>query len=88
MQEINLPETMLDFDQEPFVGTYQQILSRNIGKNVRIEIINGLNTTASASGVVYNVGLQYINLYSPLSDQFILVDASSIKFVYILPDTK
>lgn len=86
MQEIVLPKEMPDFDKEPFLGSFQQFFAHNVGKKVRIDILIGLSNLKSITGVIYSVGMQYVNIYVPSQNQYVLCDLGTLKFATIIPE--
>ena len=60
MNDIVIPDSMPDFDSEPFQGSIQQLLAANIGKSVRVEYGN---PSFVQQGVIYAVGLKYLLLW-------------------------
>ncbi len=85
MQDIVLPQIMPDFDKEPYVGTFQQFFSHNVGKVVRIDVMVGLSNLKSINGVIYSVGMQYVNVYVPTQNQYVLCELSTLRFATIIP---
>lgn len=71
------------FDEAPYIGTFQQVLSMNLGKPVRIDCVIGSTTTVSYTGVIHEVGRQYVALMQP-TDCCVMVDIYSVKFVTFL----
>ena len=76
------PDTGLDFNQQPYRGTFQQLLANNIGKNVRIDFQMGTgNTVTSYTGIIDAVGVQYVVLCQPGKNCYITGDIFMIKFI-------
>lgn len=63
MNEINIPKANPDFDAEPWRGSFQQLLSNNIGKTVRAEYNIGNNPPLVQQGVIYAVSTRYLLLW-------------------------
>ena len=71
-----------DFDSEEMRGSMQMILSQNIGNFVVIEFLIGTGQMVRKQGILYFVGRSFVTLYDEPSNNFIVCDIFSIKFVY------
>ena len=60
----------------------QMILSQNIGNFVVIEFLIGTGQMVRKQGILYFVGRSFVTLYDEPSNNFIVCDIFSIKFVY------
>lgn len=77
------------FDSEEMEGSIQKILSENIGAYVVVEFLIGTDRLTRKQGYLYHVGTSYITLYDDETENFILCDIFSVKFVYFyLPGQK
>lgn len=86
--EFRTPEQQT-FNTEEMQGSIQQILAENIGAYVVVEFLIGTDRITRKQGYIYHVGTSYITLYDDDSDNFILCDIFSVKFVYFyLPGQK
>ena len=83
---IVIPESLPDFDQPPYRGTFQQLLTANVGKLVRIDFMVGSDRTVSQTGILDAVGVQYVVLHQPESNTFVTGDVFGIKFITFLPE--
>ncbi|MCI9273778.1 MAG: hypothetical protein HFE39_07460 [Clostridiales bacterium] len=72
----------IDFDTEEMRGSMQKILSDNIGEFVVVEFLIGTDRIMRKQGILYFVGTSYVTLYDDDSNNFIVCDIFSIKFVY------
>lgn len=72
----------IDFSSEEMRGSIQKILSENVGEYVVIEFLIGTEMIMRKQGVLYFVGTSYVTLYDDSSNNFIVCDLFSIKFVY------
>lgn len=77
------------FDTEEMEGSIQKILAENIGNYVVVEFLIGTERMSRKQGYLYHVGTSYITLYDDETENFILCDIFSVKFVYFyLPGQK
>ena len=83
---IVIPEEIPDLNEPPYRGTFQQLLSANLGKLVRIDFLVGGERVVTQSGIVDAVGVQYVVLYQPDTKTFVSGDVFGIKFVTFLPE--
>lgn len=70
------------FDSPEMKGSMQLILSQNIGEYVVVEFLIGTERLMRKQGLLYLVGTSYVTLYDDQSNNFIVCDIFSIKFVY------
>ena len=70
------------FDSEEMRGSMQMILSENIGNFVVIEFLIGTDRIMRKQGILYLVGRSFVTLYDEFSNNFLVCDIFSIKFVY------
>lgn len=73
---------LVDFSGPEMEGSIQLILSKNIGEYVVIEFLIGTETLMRKQGLLYYVGMSYVTLYDDTTNNFIVCDIFSIKFVY------
>ncbi len=71
-----------NFDAEEMRGSMQKILSDNTGEYVLIEFLIGTERLMRKQGLLYDVGTSYVTLYDDSSQNYIVCDIFSIKFVY------
>ncbi|MBS4534606.1 hypothetical protein GOQ29_03150 [Clostridium sp. D2Q-14] len=62
----------------------QGYLNTLIGQFVRVDFLMGTNTFMDRSGYLLDVGVDYIVLQEPESDDYQIADLYSIKFVRVL----
>jgi hypothetical protein len=63
-------------------GSIQRILADNIGEYVVIEFLIGTERLMRKQGQLYFVGTSFVTLYDDSSNNYIVCDIFSIKFVY------
>lgn len=81
---VTFPDTGLDFDGPPYRGSFQQLLSNNIGRSVKIDYMIGSGNLISQTGTILNVGTQYVLLKN--KNVILTGDIFSIKFITFLCD--
>lgn len=78
-----------DFEQEPGAPVQQDTrytqgyLREQIGKYVKVEFLIGTNMFIDREGTLVDVGISYIIIREPETDDLVLADIYSIKFVKI-----
>ncbi len=65
----------------PTADTIQAALKPNIGRFVVVEFLIGTSNTVTKSGVLYEVGLNYIVLYDEAEGSYTVCDFYAIKFI-------
>lgn len=78
---VNVPERLPDFDTQPYLGSYQQLLTANIGRPIKVDYVVGVSQILSASGTIDAVGMQYVLLAQPERSTMQAVDLYSVKTV-------
>lgn len=73
-----VPPVMTDRE---YLQGYLQTL---IGESVRIDFLIGTNTFLDKSGILLDVGVDYVVLQEDETDDYIVADLYSIKFVKVL----
>ncbi len=69
-------------DQLPgYVGSWQQVLKNNVGQYCIIDFLIGTSGLVQKEGVLFDVGMSFVTLYEPRSENYIVCDFYSIKFV-------
>lgn len=82
---INTPP-MEDFNTEAMQGSFQQILSENLGQYVVVEFLIGTQSMVEKAGILYAVGRSFLTLFEETSQTFVVCDIFSVKFVtFYLP---
>ena len=69
-----------DFSSEELQGTFQQLLSGNLGSYMIGEFLIGTSGLATKEGFLVGVGRSFILLYDFNARSFILCDAFALKF--------
>jgi len=65
------------------VGYIQAYLARNIGNYVKIEFLLGTNMLVDREGTIREVGTNYVVIQEPQTDDLLMCDLYSIKFVRV-----
>ena len=63
--------------------TFSEILTANIGAYVLIQFLIGSTSLVDKEGYLYAVGTNFITIYEPLDDRYVVCDLYSVKFVTI-----
>lgn len=80
---VTIPQSDLNFNEQPYRGSWQQLLSNNIGRTVKIDYsISG--TMVSQQGVILDSAVQYVLLKN--KGCILSGDIFSIKFVTFICD--
>ena len=64
-----------------FAGSWQQALANNIGEYCIIDFLIGTSGLVQKEGVLYDVGMSFVTLFDPRTENYIVCDFYSIKFV-------
>lgn len=64
-----------------FAGSWQQVLSNNIGEYCIIDFLIGTAGLTQKEGILYDVGMSFVTLFEPRSENYVVCDFYSIKFV-------
>lgn len=84
MDCIQFVSNLQNFNEPPYLGSFQQLLSQNIGKKVKIDFQMGINGMVSHCGIIASTGLSYVILEQENNRSFIVGDVYSIKFITFL----
>lgn len=68
-------------DSPGLEGSFQQVLSDNLGRYVQIDFLVGVQTLVRRSGIIYAVGRSFVVLYDETNRNFVMCDVFSAKFV-------
>lgn len=68
-------------DSPGLEGSFQQVLSDNLGRYVQIDFLVGIQTLVRRSGIIYAVGRSFVVLYDETNQNFVMCDVFSAKFV-------
>lgn len=63
--------------------TFAEILSANIGAYVLIQFLIGSTSLVDKEGYLYAVGQNFVTIYEPLDDRYVVCDLYAVKFVSI-----
>ncbi|MBR2500725.1 MAG: hypothetical protein IKL09_00145 [Clostridia bacterium] len=63
--------------------TFAEILSANIGAYVLIQFLIGTGSLVDKEGYLYAVGQNFVTIYEPLDDRYVVCDLYTVKFVSI-----
>ena len=75
-----------NFNTDAMRGSMQQILSDNLGNFEVCEFLVGTQAMSRKEGILYAVGRSYVTLYEEASQNFVVCDIFSLKFVtFYLP---
>lgn len=84
---VNEPPVDFDYESGPPVTTdtayIQAYLQTVIGRYVKIEFVLGTNMLIDREGTLINVGVDHIVLREPETDDLLIADLYSIKFVRV-----
>ena len=81
------PQLPPDFEIEPGAPVQKNILytqgymRTHIGRYVKIEFLIGTNMLIDREGILKDVGISYVIIQEPETDDLVLCDIYSIKFV-------
>lgn len=65
------------------LDTFAEILTANIGAYVLIQFLIGSTSLVDKEGYLYAVGTNFVTIYEPLDDRYVVCDLYSVKFVTI-----
>ena len=65
---------------EAYAGSTKAMLRRNLGNYVVATFLGGTQNTVSWEGVLYDVGNDYVTIYQPGRDRYIVNDIYSLKY--------
>ncbi|MBE7048515.1 MAG: hypothetical protein E7393_03995 [Ruminococcaceae bacterium] len=68
-------------NEEVYLGSFQAVLANNLGYYVVIDFLIGTTELTSRAGILYAVGNNFVTLYEPDTNQYIVCDLYSVKFV-------
>ena len=66
---------------EVYAGSVKAMLNRNLGNYVVATFLIGTQNTVSWEGVLYDVGNDYVTIYQPGRDRYIVNDIYSLKYM-------
>ncbi len=68
-------------NQEVANGSMAATLRKNVGFYVVVEFLVGTNRLEVKEGILYSVGINFLTLYDPQHDRYIVCDLYAVKFV-------
>ena len=63
--------------------TFAEIMAANIGAYVLVQFLIGSASLVDKEGYLYAVGANFVTIYEPLDDRYVVCDLYSVKFVTI-----
>lgn len=79
----NLPEDVIESpitNAEVYAGSTKAMLRRNLGNYVVATFLVGTQNTVSWEGILYDVGNDYVTIYQPGRDRYIVNDIYSLRY--------
>lgn len=80
MQTSNRPDSSPDPEDQ---DSFAEILQANIGAYVLIQFLIGSTSIIEKEGYLYASGINFVTIYEPLDDRYVVCDLYSVKFVTI-----
>ena len=80
----NLPDTVVNSPsnvQEAYMGTLKATLRQNKGAYMVGTFLVGTQNTVSFEGILYEVGNDYVTIYQPGRDRYIVCDIYSLRYM-------
>ena len=80
----NLPSEVIESPtttNEAYLGSLKAMLLRNRGNYIVATFLIGTQNTVSWEGILYEVGNDYVTIYQPGRDRYIVSDMYSIKYM-------
>ena len=81
---IEIPTNIPYLNEQPYRGSFQQLMEANLGRNVKIDFLVGSSNLVSQTGIIHAVSTQYVVLRNMMRDTYVACDNFSIKFVTFL----
>lgn len=79
----NLPDDVIESptsNAEVYAGSAKAMLRRNLGNYVVATFLVGTQNTVSWEGILYDVGNDYVTIYQPGRDRYIVNDIYSLRY--------
>lgn len=64
-----------------YYGSFSSILAQNLGQYVVVDFLIGTDRLETREGILYSSGINFLSLYDPLEDRYIVCDLYAVKFV-------
>ena len=66
---------------EAYLGSLKAMLNRNKGNYIVATFLIGTQNLVSWEGVLYDVGNDYVTIYQPGRDRYVVIDMYSLKYI-------
>lgn len=66
---------------EAYLGSLKAMLLRNKGNYIVANFLVGTQNTVSWEGILYEVGNDYVTIYQPGRDRYVVIDMYSLKYM-------
>lgn len=80
----NLPTEVIEAPttvNEAYLGSLKAMLMRNRGNYIVATFLIGTQNTVSWEGILYDVGNDYVTIYQPGRDRYVVTDMYSLKYM-------
>ena len=80
----DLPDEVVEMPaniQEAYIGSLKAMLRQNKGNYIVATFLVGTQNTVSWEGILYEVGNDYVTIYQPGRDRYIVSDIYSLRYV-------
>ena len=80
----NLPTEVIEAPTtvtEAYLGSLKAMLMRNRGNYIVATFLIGTQNTVSWEGILYDVGNDYVTIYQPGRDRYVVTDMYSLKYM-------
>ena len=68
-------------NSQVYYGSFASILSQNLGQYVVVDFLIGTDRLETREGILYSSGINFLSLYDPIDDRYIVCDLYAVKFV-------
>lgn len=66
---------------EAYMGSLKAMLNRNKGNYIVATFLIGTQNLSSWEGILYDVGNDYVTIYQPGRDRYVVIDMYSLKYI-------
>lgn len=66
---------------EAYRGSLKAMLARNVGNYVVATFLVGTQGTVAWEGILYDVGNDFVTIYQPARERYIVIDIYSLKYI-------
>ena len=80
----NLPDEVIESPttlNEAYLGSLKATLQRNKGNFIVATFLIGTQNLMSWEGILYEVGNDYVTIYQPGRDRYVVIDMYSLKYM-------